>query len=266
MGPIVFDFHLIVCSLRTVHRNGFLQAIDPKAKISCPSCGAEEETHDHIIQCPDPKRRAIFEDFTTSLRQQCEKSKVNNQLTETFLGNLTAWVEQTKVPETNNNDTPLCRAVTEQNAIGWNKCMQGFISTKFQQLINHDKENLLSKFESVKLTTQVIILVWQHELNQWKARNDDVHGITKEEKYQIVRERLLEDEAELYSLKLDIPEPDSSKIFKNWYRIIKTRNRPLKLWLQITQRTVHYLLDTSKLPNDDPNNDVTETIPSTVPT
>jgi hypothetical protein len=144
--------------------------------------------------------------------------------------------------------------------------MRGSISTKFQQLINHDKDNLLSKFESVKWTTQVIKLVWQHELDQWKARNDDVHGITKEEKYQIVRERLLEDVTELYNLKFDIPEPDRSKIFKNWYKAIRKKNQPLKIWLQTIQRTVHYLLDTSKLPNDDPNNDVTETIPSTAPT
>jgi Reverse transcriptase (RNA-dependent DNA polymerase) len=242
------------------------QSFDPKACIICPSCGNEEETHDHILQCEEPKRRQIFENLTESIRQQCEKSKVNSQLTEEFLSHLTAWIEKSEAPILPSNSTPLRRALTDQKAIGWNNCMRGFLTIKFQQLINQNKGNPLSKFESVKWTTQIIKLMWQHELDQWKARNEAVHGATKEEQYQKVRERLLEDATELYSYKLEIPEPDRSKIFKNWYKAIKKKNRPLKHWLQIIQRTVHYLLDTSKLPDDDPINDVTETIPSTAPT
>jgi predicted house-cleaning noncanonical NTP pyrophosphatase (MazG superfamily) len=69
-------------------------------------------------------------------------------------------------------------------------------------------ENQLSKFESIKWTSQVIKLMWQHVIEHWKARNEAVHGATKEEQYQKVRERLLEDVAELYTHKLEIPEPD----------------------------------------------------------
>jgi hypothetical protein len=43
-------------------------------------------------------------------------------------------------------------------------------------------------------------------------------------------------------------------------------NRPIKAWLQLTQRTLHFLLDPSKQPDDDPNNNVTEEVPPTAPT
>jgi hypothetical protein len=91
-------------------------------------------------------------------------------------------------------------------------------------MINRDKTNPLTKHELVKWMTKVIRPVWQHELEQWKARNEAVHGTTKEEKYHKVRERLLEDAAELYTHKFDILEPDCSKIFQNWHKVTKKKN------------------------------------------
>jgi hypothetical protein len=238
------------------------QTIDSRAKITCPSCGNDEETHDHIVQCEEPKRKLISESLVLSIRQLCEKSKVNEHLTENFLSHLTAWTENTIAPTIPSNNDALRRAIDEQKLIGWDNCMRGFISVKFQQIINRDKTNQMSKFESVKWTSQVIKLIWQHVIEHWKARNEAVHGATKEEQYQKVRERLLDDLAELYTHKLEIPEPDRSKIFGSWYKVIRKKNRPLKLWLQITQRTVHYLLDTSKQPDDDPSDPTQTVIPT----
>jgi hypothetical protein len=80
------------------------------------------------------------------------------------------------------NNEPLRRALTEQKAIGWDNCMRGFISKRFQQIVNQDKANPLTAFESVKWTTQVIKLQWYHELDHWRTHNEAVHGATNEEK------------------------------------------------------------------------------------
>jgi hypothetical protein len=100
------------------------KAIDPKANIICPNCRTMEETHDHILQCEEPKQRIIFEGFASSFQQLCEKSKVYPHLTETFLAHLTAWIEQSETHDYPNNNALLCQVVTEQNSIGWDNCMQ----------------------------------------------------------------------------------------------------------------------------------------------
>jgi hypothetical protein len=242
------------------------RTIDQKASIACPSCGAEEETHDHLLQCEAPKRKVIFESFIESMREMCDKQKVKVHVTNTILAHIRAWGENSNRPALPTNNTPLRRALIEQNEIGWDNCMRGWISSKFQSIVNQDKANPLSRYELMKWTTQVVKLTWQHELSQWKARNEAVHGETKEEQYQKVRERLLDDAADLYAKKWEIHEPDRTRIFHQYFKIIKKKNRPIKAWLQLTQRTVHFLLDSSKQPDDDPNNNATEEVPPTAPT
>jgi hypothetical protein len=185
----------------------------------------------------------------------CHKEKVDHQLSTAIKYHIQAWIEQLDSPYFHSNNKHLSQALDDQTKIGWNNFMRGFISSSFQKLINHQRQlQHFNHYEEFKWTSKLIRLLWHHEMDHWRARNASTHGITTEEKYQKARELLLKDAQELYSLRTQLSQFDQHRLFRKWYAIPKLKNRQLDIWLRTTQRTVHYLLDTTKKADDDPCN------------
>jgi hypothetical protein len=182
-------------------------AIDSRASTYCPTCESCEETHDHILQCDAPQRRELFESLVTSIVQT---SKVDGNASApvvvAIIPYLRAWVEQSEFPNTMIQNAALRRALEHQETIGWDNFMRGFISNKFQQIVNASRGIPLNEYESLKWMANMIKLLWTHELDHWNIRNRTVHSTTAEEKNQIIRGKLLEEANELYAWQADISD------------------------------------------------------------
>jgi hypothetical protein len=85
-------------------------------------------------------------------------------------------------------------------------------------------------------------------------RNKHLHGETKEENREIIRQRLLESAKRLFERKGELPLTDQMKIFPAWHKIEKKTTANLKMWVMTAKQTVNILLDGSKQADNDPDN------------
>lgn len=224
--------------------------IEPLANSLCPSCLSAEETHDHILQCPQTQRRGIADSFITTIAQIGEANKIDTRITQAIQFHVKKWIYSTTSLHT-SSDRRLEAAIQEQNTIGWNNFLRGFISKKFETVARQSSKPL-SRYESFKWTAQLIRAIWDQELDQWRLRNATVHGDTIEIQSQKTREKLITEANALYISATDLPFSDRQQLFRHWPKVLEKKNRPLRIWLQTTKKTVHYLLDARKQPDNDP--------------
>lgn len=224
--------------------------INQLASTQWPSCKCNMEKPNHMFQCPEDSRMAITLSCLDDIRAICKKRKLHIMVENEIMTALKAWIEFPEIEPTFDQirDPESRAALQAQSAIGWDKFFKGFIAQPLQQLINDQRNNPLNAFEKVRWTTEILTTIWEHQLQHWKQRNTADHGSTPAETGKIKRARA----KELYDLKYLIPLADRA-MFSSWKRTRLKTIANLGIWIKTVRRTVDYILDTSKLADNDPD-------------
>jgi hypothetical protein len=167
---------------------------------------------------------------------------------------LSFWIAHplSQPPTAHINITELCTAMKEQLNIGWGLFFKGFISRKIQLLINEHRAGPLNQFEKICWTCEVININWTSKQDHWNHHNKDKHSHTQEEEAQIKHGKLLDKAHALFILKAQIEPKYQPKLFPTWKRMKKKWTNNLKVWIDTTRQTLHYLLNVNKQADNDP--------------
>jgi hypothetical protein len=165
---------------------------------------------------------------------------------------LSAWATEDPEPPavliaTNPDHTAALQAQTQ---IGWGHFFKGFCASEIQDIINTPCEGLLNAFEQLRWANDMVQCVWDSEHEHWKLCNGDKHSHTMQET-AIKREQLLATACELLQTQQDLP-PRYQKMLPAYSKLTKKRTKNLETWVNMTQQTVHYLLNVRNQADDDP--------------
>jgi hypothetical protein len=149
---------------------GTRMQIQGRILSACPFCGNDKDT-DHLFQCPqkDEQMEATANSFRSYLQEIKTKEIISTALTEGFRN----WSLGNK-PSIEIMDQEIIDAVREQNNIGWNLLVRGFISIKWAQIQESSAET--NENCSGDAWCAKICLWWINKSHEvWTIRNNTLH-------------------------------------------------------------------------------------------
>jgi hypothetical protein len=212
-----------------------LHRIDKTNTTQCPTCKTTKENHYHFFQCNHPTPTTQWENLTKELGALGTKMKTDPNLQNLLINGLTKYWQNEQTP-TPPRDPQLKQLFYHQRKIGWKQLMYGRFSTKwaaaFETLYtkNHHQPSPSGK----TWVTQVIRTTWRHLLEMWKARCEDEHGKTTEEKYSAKRTILLIKVRSIYESANQIPNRTRHQIMQQQEQdICQKKNQQIEQWVAL---------------------------------
>jgi hypothetical protein len=204
-----------------------------RSNSSCPLCGREGETLEHMYRCQDKRATDIWDKSVTIFRKFLQKRNTCPDITDALIDGLSAWRrEQIYELPASNMWFGLRAAVESQSAIGWGALLNGFLSTDW--LASQDAYFKWRKKRNTGAVwaSSVISELWAFAWRIWEHRNDIVHdpgdGLARRTLLREVEEekalggRYLPQTARaLFRKSMDYLKKAQSDYLENWLRRIR---------------------------------------------
>ena len=142
---------------------------------SCPRCNTSMEDAEHILQCQQPE---AIQTWTASLQKLSNwmiEVKTDPELRELILDQLRQWKQTSAAPTTSLLPPSLQDLLEEQQTIGWNKFLEGFLSTGWAEIQARYYIGIRSRRCSRRWVSALVKKVWLVSWDQWQQRNETVH-------------------------------------------------------------------------------------------
>ncbi len=171
--------------LNTGHQR---QRVTPGTDSRCPSCGQEDKTQDHVLQCRDRRIKKARYQAGIKLRTSIVTSK-GGSITWTVLHQcIMGWLESNLETTTVNLDRVqmpsalrplLIHAMAAQEQIGWKYAVRGYLSLAWIDAQSLEHPQSTQQGLRTQWLSPIIQQLWVLYINLWKARNNILHGVTK---------------------------------------------------------------------------------------
>ena len=139
------------------------------------------------MRCRERRRADLHASQLDDLQDHLEKTKTPRPLTTAIVQGITGWYRDPKyqipLPRFNpiRPNTVLRKALADQNAIGWGRMYSGQISQDFQTVHNAERPRGSHNRQANAATlsdwaSKLITLLLDQVEDQWKLRNEALHG------------------------------------------------------------------------------------------
>jgi predicted secreted protein len=204
----VKHLHGIVATGKYAHQ------YDHHEPANCPSCGANEETNDHMIQCPAFSQHQWRRNTVQMIASEVTDSEVETQLSEILAhGLICAFDPDQPTLRAENYPEPYQQLIQAQNKLGWIhlfRCrwVQEWRLCYSALAKNHDGAPPAMSAQTwlVKKGKKILSQWWQ----LWDSRNKDRHQIDEERLKKNLKVTTKSRLMELYSMKTKIMLADRS--------------------------------------------------------
>jgi hypothetical protein len=185
---------------KIAHRN------NPNFPDYCPLCKHPAEDHQHILQCPDPSRKAWRKELLLLLSNKCDTLKTDPILKNLLINGISCWLKQINFDETG---IPLqySQLLAEQRELGWYQFFLSRISLQWSHQqskylkFRQNKQKGLSGPKWAKIMCTIITTQW---VKLWDNRNGDRHGVDSSTKAIAQREQAIREIEALYTFKTKV--------------------------------------------------------------
>jgi hypothetical protein len=144
--------------------------------------------------------------MTAELLAHMDNTKTDPTVSAVFLLGIHAWIDGHNIPDPTkhfpNASRDLIKAFNQQTEIGWRHVMKGRLASAWGSFINHQHNNnepidptgLKSRpyiNHAEKWGQGIVVIIWNHVLQIWNARNQSEHGADLEQETSRKKEKLL---------------------------------------------------------------------------
>jgi hypothetical protein len=136
----------------------------------CPRCQQPNENVKHVLKCQSYGTKQM-----RALSSWITKNDGPEGMGDVITQNLTAWRQNSMYPHP-PIDTTLRKAVLQQDSLGWNNFLHGFISSKWRQAIDMHFKKINSKKSSTLWVSRLVRKIWDIQRQLWNDRNEALHG------------------------------------------------------------------------------------------
>jgi hypothetical protein len=223
--------------------------INPDFPDSCPSCWGRNETSDHIMRCRDHRRAELHYSQLDDLDDHLSKTNTPQSLATAIIKGITGWYRnpnyQIPIPRYDriSSNTVLRKALTDQNTIGWGRMYSGQISQDFQTVHNVDRPQGSHNRHANAATlsdwaSKLITLFFDQVEDQWKLRNEALHGRDRAENSLFHRAILQAKATRLYAYSGNLRALDRPILSQPLTTILDLPNISLEAWISQTEVTL----------------------------
>ena len=143
---------------------------------TCPTCGVEEETTRHILQCPHPSARTTWNTSLNKLEAWLKQQLTAPDVTCIIIENLKAW-RNGHLPVPYRGPHPhLRQAQIEQTHLGWDAFLKGFTTVTWSNAQHCFYLHLDSKRTGKRWLSELIKKLWAIAWDMWRFRNGILHS------------------------------------------------------------------------------------------
>ena len=103
-----------------------------QAHSSCPRCGQEDETTQHVLLCRETSSTETWDTALDNLDSWMTDNNSDPEMQEVIINSLKAWRDSSIIFFTEIINQDIRNALDEQEVIGWNNLLNGFISSQWK--------------------------------------------------------------------------------------------------------------------------------------
>ena len=181
---------------RRVHR------YDPKYPKSCITCGIEEETASHLLECPQraKRRNTCMQALRQHFQKENNKWDAPLELQELMFEGIKSVLEG-RDPATMHCAPSVAHIAAAQTAIGWEELFRGRLASDWKAYqTTHLGTKATKKVNGQTWSTSIAQLLLQQWHNLWIERNGERHGTDKQSKDTAARRQAVREVEQLYDL------------------------------------------------------------------
>jgi hypothetical protein len=141
----------------------------------CHRCGAEQEDHRHVYQCPARSTKQEWYGSMNDLRQWCNSHDTSPGITEVIVKSLKAWQAGRRLPPYQGRD-PLAYAYDAQREIAWECLLEGSLENNLLTVQASYFTLIGSRKTPCVWAWGLIQLLWKVAFRLWLHRNSGQHS------------------------------------------------------------------------------------------
>ena len=139
----------------------------------CPRCQEDEEDTIHVLRCPHQSAKETWNESLKELDKWIEENDGHPELRESIIKHLSAWHDNRQPTAETYNNTSINQAVHNQNQIGWQSFIEGFLAKEWTLC---QKEHMRKSKKSPTLwMAKLQNKIWQIAWTMWEHRNKHLH-------------------------------------------------------------------------------------------
>ena len=153
-----------------------MQVYQSQYHTKCPRCLSDKESVNHVMQCPHPTAREIWQESLEKLKNWLIDNDAQPDMTKAIISSLRAWNEVKPYPTIRTNNTKLKEAIKQQDQIGWRQFMDGFISKQWRLCQKEHMERSKSQKSPDLWMAKLQRRIWTIPWDMWDSRNKHLHN------------------------------------------------------------------------------------------
>ena len=148
-----------------------------QAHSNCPRCGEGGETTQHVLICQEESASKVWENAVSELNNWMTENNSEPEMQETIIRKISEWRDSTPVnaiPSIMNNH--LRQAILDQNSIGWQNLLNGFISNQWRVIQRLHLLEIGSRKSAELWISRFQKRIWMIPWALWQHRNEFLHN------------------------------------------------------------------------------------------
>ena len=141
---------------------------------NCPLCG-HQETAEHVILCPDPRASSKWASSLLKLEEWMTLKHTDPELQAAILSRLRSWHDNKPLPSLDVS-SPVLRALSNQDDIGWYPFIHGHISYYWMGIQQAYYTSLALDNTGKQWTKQLLQKLFNVSWDMWEHRNGIKHN------------------------------------------------------------------------------------------
>jgi hypothetical protein len=196
---------------------------------SCPRCGQQSETAQHVWRCTAPSAQKVWKEHLNKLERYMERKKTCPAIKDIIISRLRSWRSGSKAAPLRSNYRGLRTAVLAQDRIGWNAAFEGRWSGHWIEVQQSYYKFIESKAGAKRWLIELIKKVWQIACDLW----DDRNGENAKRKKKRLREDLHSKVELEYELGYKTLHPKHQRLFTRytWEKRTTLKDQSNVSWL-----------------------------------
>ena len=143
-----------------------------QAHDSCPRCGQEKETTQHVIQCKEESATKVWEEAVEHLDTWMTDNQADPTMQDYIIASLKGWRNGNPTPHAQRQQTSIREASEDQNLIGWHNLISGFISKQWRLIQQTHLKEIGSMKSPILWISRFQRRIWEIPWALWQHRND----------------------------------------------------------------------------------------------
>ena len=103
-----------------------------QAHSSCPRCGQEEETTQHVLLCREQSATKTWDTALDNLNSWMTDNNSEPEMQDVIITSMKTWRDSSTTSFTEIDNRNIRHTLEEQNVIGWDNLFNGFISSQWK--------------------------------------------------------------------------------------------------------------------------------------